>query len=37
LAGSFTQDGINPQRISAKCRCPSMSRMIGIGCVGAML
>jgi hypothetical protein len=36
-AGSFTQDGSRPQRISAKCRLPSISRTTGIGCVGAML
>ena len=35
--GSFTQDGISPQRTSANWRWPSCSRTIGIGWVGATL
>ena len=35
--GSFTQDGMNPQRIKLKDRRPSARRTTGIGCVGATL
>ena len=37
VRGSLTQGGINPQRTSANRRLPSMTRTIGIGCVGATL
>ena len=35
--GSFTQDGISPQRTSANSRLPSTTRTIGTGWVGATL
>src|SRR6516164_10826775 len=37
LRGSLTHEGINPQRISRKCRAPFSTMTTGIGCVGAIL